>query len=55
MLKNLIFKFKFLYVLKTHFYCFNSQVNNLDDMEREQLFYKHKAIFWNQNYYPANS
>ena len=31
------FKFKVLYVLKTHLDRFNSQVNNLDDMEREQL------------------
>ena len=26
--------------------CFNNQVNNLDDMEREQRFYKHKTIFF---------
>ena len=32
--------------LKTHFYYFNGQVNNLDDMERKQLFYGHPAIFW---------
>ena len=33
---------------KTHLDCFNSQVNNLDDMEREQLFFYsgHKVIFW---------
>ena len=46
MLKNYILKFKVLYVLKTLLDCFNSEVNNLDDMEREQLFYRHKAIFW---------
>ena len=28
-----------LQVLKTHFDCFNSLVNNLDDMERQQLFF----------------
>ena len=39
MLKNLLLKLKVcLYVLKTYFDWFNSQVNNLDDMEREQLF-----------------
>ena len=38
-------QYKILYVLKTHFDCFNSQVNNLDDMEREQLFYGHKEYF----------
>ena len=36
----------YVYVLKTHFDCLNSQVNNLDDMEREQLVYRYKAIFW---------
>ena len=41
MLKNPFFKFKVIYVLKTHFDCFNSQANNLGDMEREQLFYRH--------------
>ena len=47
MLKNpFIFKFKVLYVYKTHFDYFNTPVNNLDDMEREQLFYRHDAIFW---------
>ena len=45
-LKHLKKKVKLLYVLKTHFDCFNGQVNNLDVMEREQLFYRHKAIFW---------
>ena len=24
-------------ILKTHFNCFNSEVNNLDDMERAQI------------------
>ena len=39
MLKKYFFlNFKVLYVLKTHFEYFNSQVNNLDDMEREQIF-----------------
>ena len=33
-------------VLKTRFDCFNSQVNKLHDMEREQFFYIHKAIFF---------
>ena len=48
MLKKLFFffKFKVLYVLKTNFDCFNSQVNKLDDMEREQLFGRQKAILW---------
>ena len=34
--KTFFFKSKVIYVLKTHFHCFNSQVNNSDDMEREQ-------------------
>ena len=29
-----LFKLNVLYVIKTHFDCFNSQVNNLDSMER---------------------
>ena len=44
-LKKILF---FLYVLKTHLDCFNSQVNNLDDMEREPLFYRHKAIYYRE-------
>ena len=48
MLKILLFfQYKALYVFKTHFNCFNSQVNNLDDTERE-LFYGHKAIFFSK-------
>ena len=42
-------KFKALYVLKTYFDSFNSQVNNLDgniNMEIEQHFYRQTAIFW---------
>ena len=46
MLKNPFFKFKVLHVLKTHFDCFNSQINNLNDMERQQIFYRRKGIFW---------
>ena len=42
---NSFLKSKFLYVLKTRFDCFNYQINNLDYMEREQIFYRHKAIF----------
>ena len=34
-----------MYVLKLYFDCFNSQVNNLDDMEREELLHRHKTIF----------
>ena len=45
-IKNPFFKFKVLYVLKTHFDWFNSHVNNLEDMARELLFYRHEAIFW---------
>ena len=41
MLKNSIFfKFKILYVLKIYFNCFNNQINNLDNMEGEKLFYR---------------
>ena len=36
-------KIYILYVLKTHFDCFNRPVNNLKDMEREQRFGRHKA------------
>ena len=43
--KNPFFTFKVLYVLKGYFDCFNNPINNLDDMERVQLFCKHKAIF----------
>ena len=40
MLKIFFLKFNVLYALKTHFNCFNSHVNNLDnDMERTQLFF----------------
>ena len=42
----MFFLIHLIYVLKTHFFCFNSHVNNLDDTEREQLFYGPKAIFW---------
>ena len=45
MLKILVLKFKIFYVLKRRLDCFNSQVNNLDDMERE-ILYRHKLIFW---------
>ena len=41
----LLLKFNVLYILKTHFDCFNSQVNNLDDMNRK-IFFIDKAIFW---------
>ena len=42
MLNNPFFNSKcYMNVLKTHFDCFNSRVNNLDDMEREQRFYRH--------------
>ena len=36
--------FFFCFTLKEYFMfdCFNSQVNNFDDMEREQLFYGHQ-------------
>ena len=40
MLKNPFLKFKALYTLTTHFDCLNSQVNNLDYMERKQVFFK---------------
>ena len=30
---------RFFFVLKTHLVCFNIQVNNLDDMERNHLFF----------------
>ena len=43
-----LFRFRMLwhrYVLKTHFRCFTNQVNNLDDIERKQLFYRHKQYF----------
>ena len=35
MFKYPFFKYQGLYVLKTHFDYFKSQVNNLDEMERE--------------------
>ena len=35
--KLFFFKFKVLYVLKTRFNYFNSQVNSLDDMERNSF------------------
>ena len=46
MLKNHFFNPKVFYVFKTHFDCFNSQVFNLDNMERGQIFFIQKAIFW---------
>lgn len=42
LIQNLISKERVL-----SFDYFNSQLNNLDDMDREQPFYLHKAIFWN--------
>ena len=45
MLKNHLFKSKSFMFLKTHFDYFNSQANNLYDVQIEQLFYKHEAIF----------
>ena len=43
--KTFFFKFKVLYVVKAHFNCFHNQVNNLDDMEREQFFVDIKKYF----------
>ena len=42
--KSISFKFKTSYVLKTHCDCFNSRVNNLDYMEREQFFIDIKKL-----------
>ena len=33
------FKCKVLYVLTTHFDCFSSQVNNLEDVEKKNIFF----------------
>ena len=44
--KNPLLIFKVvLYVLKTHFDCFNNKINNLDNMERDPFFIIHKTIF----------
>ena len=41
----LLLKFNVLYIRKTHFDCFNSQVNNLDDMNRKIFFIDIKQYF----------
>ena len=38
------YQFNVSYVLKTHFYYFNSQLTNLDDLKREQLFFTEYII-----------
>ena len=43
--KNLFLKLKSFIILKDILIALTVQVNNLDDMEREQYFYRHKAFY----------